>query len=263
MFVGAESTLDSARQPTHQPTHPEWVEHIWSDASNYRVIYPQKYVSVRITVEHHQWSIVESHLHDCAWYISYPHTGSNGTNPHFHLFLPGNTPKDVERYRKRFKSAGFSGNKQLSAKLVENGLQCAIQYGSKEGTKPYFRGISAGSWINFAPRWLKANLKDNLDPFRKRKRDDVLENMSPINGKNCLYLCWQYRQRKQLASQQIGDIILHMLDSGSYYICPSWARSPLPTFFKDVFLDSCKKQKLTFAGTQKVWLNALFRDRNF
>lgn len=249
--AGGESTLDSPRQPSNQPTGPT-------------VAYPKTYVSIRVTVTHDQWDVVESHLSDASWYISYPHTGSNGNNPHFHVFVPGSGKSDVEKYRKRLKSAGFSGNKQLSAKFCENGLEHAIQYGSKEGTNPKFKGDSVGDWILHAPRWLKANLKDNLNPFKpKGKRDDVMEGMLPLTGKNALILCWKYRQRMNISSMDIGDVILHMLDSGRYYIDPSWARSPLPTFYKDVFYDSCKKNRLTWSGTKKCWMNCLFRDRNF
>lgn len=246
-----ESTLDSHEQPSNQPT------------AVVAVAYPTTYVSIRVTVAHEEWSVIESHLLDAPWYISYPHTGSNGNNPHFHLFVPGDSKRDVEKYRKRLKSAGFSGNKQLSAKFCENGLEHAIQYGSKEGTNPKYKEDAVSDWILHAPRWLKANLKANLDPFRKRKRDDIMEGMEPITGKNCLWLCWKYRARMDLKTDDIGDVILHMLDSGHYFICPSWARSPLPEFYKDVFSDSCKRKRLTFSGTKKHWMSCLFRDRNW
>ena len=73
---------------------------------------------------------------DVEWYISYPHMGKNGNNPHFHVRLPADGPKDIERIRKRIKTAGYTGNKQFSIKYMQIGVQCGIQYCSREGTTP-------------------------------------------------------------------------------------------------------------------------------
>jgi len=44
--------------------------------------------------------------------------GKNGNNPHFHVLLPADGPKDLERIRKRIKTAGYTGNKQFSIKYM-------------------------------------------------------------------------------------------------------------------------------------------------
>jgi hypothetical protein len=47
-----------------------------------------EYVSVRITTPK-IWSDIENIVNGFEWYISYPHVGKNGNNPHFHFAVPG------------------------------------------------------------------------------------------------------------------------------------------------------------------------------
>lgn len=241
-----ESTLDSVEttdQPTNLPTPA-----------------PAKYVTIRVTTSE-DFSKIEPLLKDLEWYISYPHTGKNGTNPHYHIFVPGTDRKDAEKWRKRFKNYGYSGNKQLSVKLMENGLLQALQYGSKEGTTPITHGNSSDEWVASAPKWCHANLKENLNRQpNKRKRDESLDGMLKLTAHNVIYQAFKYRQKNELKSKELPDTILHMLDSQEFYLCIQWAKTGMPDFFIDVFRDSCEKGKITFSGTKKNWTNILFRE---
>jgi len=109
-----ETTLVSSAQPTNQPTgfQPLVPDVIYSQ-------FPTSYMSVRITLSHSLWdSLFDSCFSDVDWYISFPHMGKNGNNPHFHVLLPADGPKDLERIRKRIKTAGYTGNKQFSIKYM-------------------------------------------------------------------------------------------------------------------------------------------------
>ena len=94
--VASESTLDSEERPGDRPIAGE----------------PERYVSIRVTLEHDRWPEIEECFDGSDWYIAYPHTGKNGNNPHFHVLLPG-TKTELDKYRKRLKGAGVTGNKQL------------------------------------------------------------------------------------------------------------------------------------------------------
>ena len=59
------STLDSVDQPTNQPT------------------VPTRYVSVRVTLTHDQWDVIEQCINDVEWYISYAHLGKKWKQPPF------------------------------------------------------------------------------------------------------------------------------------------------------------------------------------
>lgn len=60
--------------------------------------------------------------------------------------------------------------------------------------------------------------------------------------------------------ENIGDVILHMLDSQKFYIDPAFARTGLPDFYLNIFRSSCKEGKLTFYRDQKEWIN-VYSDR--
>ena len=112
-------------------------------------------------------------------------------------------------------------------------------------------------WISSAPKWCDAGLKENLNPTKKRKRDDTMDDMIPISQKNCLYIVWKYRKEKLVLDPKcdqysdIGDVILHMLDSYKYYLDPGFARTGLPDFYIDIFKSSCKEGRLTFHRDKK------------
>ena len=88
-----ETTLVSVDQPTNPPTYVQpLVEEVIYHG------FPSTYMSVRITLIHSQWDILyESCFKDVSWYISYPHMGKNGNNPHFHVLMPADSTRDISR----------------------------------------------------------------------------------------------------------------------------------------------------------------------
>jgi len=86
--------------------------------------------------------------------------GKNGNNSHFHVLLPADGPRDADRIRKQFKTAGYTGDKQFSIKSMRNGLQSGVQYCSHEEITPTHSGSECSRWIDGSPRWLNRNLKE-------------------------------------------------------------------------------------------------------
>jgi len=142
----------------------------------------------------------------------------NCNNPHIHVLLPAAGPKDIERIRKRIKTAGYTGNKQFSIKYMQNGVQCDIQYCSREGTTPTHSRPECKKWICGSPTWLDCNLKENLN---KCARED-LDNRIRLTIVNCLRLAWKYRlQHDKLKDEdRLPYVVMHMWDDG-YYIDPA------------------------------------------
>lgn len=253
----SDSTLESLGQPANQPTTP-----------------PTTYVSIRMTIKHDQWSKVIPLIESCPWYISYPHFGKTGENEHFHVFLPGSTPADRERFRKRIKAIIPGGNKCYSVKLCENGLHSAIAYGAREGTEPFTFGDCTAGWISGAPSWINANLKGNLNPEggSKRKREDP-EGVC-VTQRNFLRLCFQYAMNSESYKAwlsagrlgtpkmlDIGHCLMKMFEDG-YYLDPVFARTGMPEFYKDVYADSVRAGRITWKGTKSTWMSVLFRPVN-
>jgi len=244
-----ESTLDSDLQ-THQPTN-----HLPT---------LQIYVSFRITCPHVRLDeIKERILIGFEWYIGYPHIGKNGNNEHFHFAVPGDKT-DAERIRKRIKTSGFHGNKCSSVKCMQNSILSYIQYASREETEPITRG-AVQQWIDVAPRWVQANLLDNLNPDRAAAK--VRKGAIMLTSARFLYQVWKWRQdRKRFDLKKIDDCLMYMLeemdDEGEpkYIISPEWARKGMPTFYEQVFKDSVEKGCITFRTSKAIWKDCLFKD---
>jgi len=212
-----QTTLVCTGQPANQPTNHQ--PPVW-------------YVSIRVTVGHDEWDRVYECIKDCLWYISYPHTGSNSDNEHFHIFVPGANNADREKFRKRFKSAGFSGNKQFSIKLNQNCVTSAIQYASKEGTTPRFSGDEQSEWIAMSPEWENRTTK-GIKP-KPRKIDPLGIRLSCVN---LLQLSFKYHQSKRMTTDHLGKVMEFMLNDG-YYMDSNLVRSGAPDFYLQVFKDS-------------------------
>lgn len=114
------------------------------------------YISIRVTCPHDEWSkIVSCVLHDRA-YIAYPHTGKGGTNPHYHCFVPSdNVDRDAECLRNRVKRAFGGGNKTFSVCKKSNGIEHAVQYGSREGTVPIVSDSNMQGVVDGSPAWVE------------------------------------------------------------------------------------------------------------
>tara|TARA_Y100000361_G_C11142618_1_gene336029 strand:- start:67 stop:810 length:744 start_codon:yes stop_codon:yes gene_type:complete len=229
-----------------------------------------EYVSFRVTCGHNEWdTIVKEILYDEPIYVAYPHVGKNGNNPHFHVFVPGDKPKS-DKLRNRLKKSSFSGNKQYSLKCMQNGILRAITYGSREGTEAIIRGEQASDWITAAPKWINANLKENMTiAGNKRKRDENGEKLTP---ENLLFKAWKYREAKVkmfgesddktrsvwAAITDMSTVVLHMLEDGHYF-SNMLLKQGVPDFYQDVFKDSCKVGRLQWKSQQKRWENVIFR----
>jgi hypothetical protein len=220
-------------------------------------------VSFRLTTSK-SWDELEPLLlKDFDWYISYAHIGKNGNNPHFHVAVPG-AKKELERIRLRIKNAGLHGNRCFSGKLMQNSILSFIQYASREETEPNLRG-QIEHWIIDAPRWVQANLLDNLNPDRAAAK--VRKGAIMLTSARMLYQTFKWRKdSKRFEIRKIEDALMYMLeeldDNGEnkYIISPEWARRGMPTFFEQVFKNSCELGCITFRQSKAIWKDVLFKD---
>lgn len=230
---------------TNQPTTQSFIGSFVSGTD-----VPVRYISIRITTLHANWeSVVLPDIQDAEWYISYPHFGKKKDNEHFHIFLSGCTNADRERYRKRFKKRGFSGNQHLSIKLCENGVTNAITYGAREGTIPFTKGDQCTKWIAGAPKWVEQRAT-----VKKRKADDFIE----LTCKNLLKVCFEFHQQEELKTTDLACTMELMLNRGTYIMSPTLMRQGAPIWMLDIFSESVKLGRLKW--DHKLWRAGVFRD---
>lgn len=212
---------------------------------------PTTYVSIRVTTPHSNWPAVEKLVEDADWYICYPHSGKNGNNEHFHVFVTGGTACDREKYRKRFKTAGFSGNKFIGVKLFENGITSAISYGAREGTEPITKGDECAQWIAESPEWVEQRAGK-----KRRPTDEYVE----LSCKNLMKLAFEYRSNENILSTDLPFVMEHMLNSGFYVMSPTLMRQGAPLWMIDVFQHSCEVGRVEWKN--QIWRSGVFRDFN-
>ena len=226
--------------------------------------YPVHYVSIRVTCPPEDWPALEAIVSKgTEWHLAYPHTGKTGLNPHFHIAIPG-AKKDCMRVRAALNRSGYTHNKMISLKLMDNGLDKFIQYASKENTAPLYvqSHINMRRWIESSPKWSNANLRANLNPdsaLGRRKREDP-EGIC-ITQSNFLRLCLAYHQEHDLKDNRLPQTLVHMFGNG-YYLSPAFARGGMPDFYLTVFTDSVLSGKLEWGKCVTTWSTAIFRNFN-
>lgn len=116
---------------------------------------PANYVSIRLNIGSAQFERFRELMTDSE-YIAYPHTGKNGTNPHYHVLVVSDKP---EKYRKRIKdNLGLTGNKYVSLKLCKNGILAGIQYCSREHTDAIVSSDEMSALVAAAPSWVQQTI---------------------------------------------------------------------------------------------------------
>lgn len=133
--------------PTNQPTNPTNPINV-----------PRTYVHLRVTTAHENWEELRANiLRDVPEYISYPHTGVKTDKQHFHVFIPTDQRKSVEKFRKRARQyLGLTGHSNyVECDYRENGLHAGCQYGSHEpGSKPFVSSDRMQAIVATAPPWI-------------------------------------------------------------------------------------------------------------
>jgi hypothetical protein len=57
---------------------------------------PVEYIGIRITASHDDWEKIKKvGKYEENWYMCWKEHGKSGTNPHFHVCVPGSKPADV------------------------------------------------------------------------------------------------------------------------------------------------------------------------
>lgn len=215
-----ETTYVSNDRPTDRPTTD---------------LPPTHYLSIRITVPHGDWHLVHSCLHDVQTFISYPHSGSQKDNEHFHLLIPCTDPKYVDRIRKRIKTVfpQRSGNGFLSIKQLSNGILAAIQYCSKELTTPIHSPDSL-PWIQSAPAWVSEPKNIGAHLLRRDPRPINPDHHRELTFRNLEKATLRYRQSHGIRSAQLEDTLAAMHADG-WRLNIAVIRSGIPATFYDQF----------------------------
>lgn len=195
---------------------------------------PEEYTSLRITIPHSVYpELHENVLFDLDWYISYPHTGKNRNNEHYHVFFEHGI---TERIRKRIKTHYGDGNKQFSFKSFKNGLTSGIQYGSKEGTTPYIVGPHCNEWIACAPKWEHRNAA--LINAGINKRPVKEDHFRIITYTNMEKLCLRYRNQNGLKTTDLAQVLAHMHEH-DYRLQITVLKNGIPSTIFEQFQKAC------------------------
>lgn len=209
---------------------------------------PETYVMARITTPHGNWEMIEKCINDEKWYISYKEHGSDGGNPHFHVLLPGSVSKDRERIRKRLKTAGFSGNRQLAVKFYENGILQGIQYCSKEGPAFKIGGDAqlVQQWIDVAPEWEQ---QPNIGGYMKGKpvKEPHPDHFKLINYRNIERVTLRFRREHGIASTDLEDTLEKMHEHG-WRLCHTMVMQGIGAPYYEHFTLACKGKTLWKRG---------------
>lgn len=200
--------------PTHQPTNHQP---------------PTDYISIRLTVPHDEWArIHRSILHDTDDYVAYPHSGKTNENPHWHIFIGASNLRDAERYRKRVKTEFGSGNAVFSLKFLHNGVLSAVQYGSREKTKPMVSG--AGSeWVSSAPSWVSRSELVSK-PSKERLGDPTL------TLSNLLRQSVKFAREHMPESRSLQNVLSRMVNQHNWVPSRELIRNGVPRDFHLMFI---------------------------
>lgn len=199
-----------------------------------RSSWPEHYVSLRLTIDHDKWPKILRTVCREDSYVAFPHTADAGTKkPHWHLFFPMDeaTTRDVDRFRKRAKDGlGLSGNATISAKAMHNGILCAIQYGSKEGTRPKFSPDMEAA-VASAPAWVQSTISVLPDDLSTRKDRDW-----QLNYPNLVTQAVYHHRKHGLAiTATLREVVKHMIENTKWRPSYQLVNNGIPKFFQNDF----------------------------
>lgn len=137
-----------------------------TDRQTDRQSIPQDYLSIRVTCPKVDHRRVLEKIFSEVDYVCYPHKGKKTGKEHFHLFCPQVSKKNM--LRERLRSAGYEGNGQVCIKIMHNGLDHGIQYGSKEGTDPYIQG-DLQEIVKMSPQWEDGKSQTDIRQYQDRR----------------------------------------------------------------------------------------------
>lgn len=231
---GGEATYSLSHRPTDRPT--SFPDHR-----------PDEYISVRLTIDHSRLSDVLSILSDvchCLW----PHNGSKGDNPHYHILLPISIREDPRKYndkmRKRIKDKlGLSGAGKVMLKSMTNDIVEAVTYCAKEHTSPIYSSDHAAVWqkmIDTAPAWVEKG-QQPIQRYMKGTAPRKLINEDhfyQITYQNMEKVTLRYHKRHG-TKPDLASTLEHMHKNG-WRLNVSVIRGGIPSTFFDEFEAKCK-----------------------
>lgn len=205
------------------------------------------YISIRVTCAHNEWGkIVSCVLHDRA-YIAYPHTGKGGTNPHYHCFVPSdNLDRDAECLRNRVKRAFGGGNKTFSVCKKSNGIEHAVQYGSREGTVPIVSDSDMQGVVDGSPAWVEPQViqtGQTMLPLYEGQKKPKPESDWQLTYANLVPTCIKHARAKGLTCS-LTECVQDLLDNTKWRPSFHMVKNGVPDFYhRDYEFRSGKRHK--------------------
>lgn len=219
--------------PTNQPTN----------------IAPDQYLSVRLTIPHSEWHLVENGiLGDVPVFIAYPHAGNTNENPHYHILIPNYDKCELLRQRiKRGLSQFGTGNGLYSIKSNTNGLLSGIQYCGHENTVPILKGENVEQWVKDAPEWVDVDPKMRQMKIGEKRKAVHEDHFREITYRNMLKVCLRHRQDRRLTTKSLGKV-LESLHTENWFLNVQVLRSGIPSTFYDEFEARCNGETVMREG---------------
>lgn len=203
---------------------------------------PSDYLSIRWNLGDDNFEVFqEKVLFDCEVYIAYRHNGKSGGNPHYHVCIPCESQKCGDKYRNRLKRQGWTGNGRFSIKFNSNGVHRFIQYASREGTSPEYKGVDQ-KFIDAAPQWVEqkkfqSTISTDRGAPRKKKSEDAFYS---ITYTNLLKVSVRYARNHALTSGKLEETIAHMTKN-DWMFSNSVIVGGIPEFYFEQFTKMIKE----------------------
>ena len=192
--------------------------------------HPQTYVSIRVTTPHSNLDKILNVLSKPreSW-IVYPHSGSKANNPHFHAAVIASNIKEAEMLRQRFKRTlpDLKGQENLTVKYMTNGILKAIQYMSKEGTKPVYSS-DMQVHIDAAPKWEQRTLDSWVKPEKANSEWQ-------LTYCNIVPQAVTYARKKGLTGKSLKAVVQHMLENTNWSVSNYLLNRGVPSYYEERF----------------------------
>lgn len=194
--------------------------------------YAKTYLSLRINLPHERFDeLVQNVIHDVD-YVAYPHKGKQGSNEHFHVFIPTDTRGSGEKFRNRIKRWLGGGNQKYSIKYFDNGFDRAIQYGSKEGTCAFVSNDDFRILVDNAPPWIPQDPQRRLDEFfSDPTKDSKKERDWQLTYSNLVCQAVQHARRSSMTTSSLKEVVAHMIETTKWRPSYQLINKGVPEFY--------------------------------
>lgn len=215
------SEVDSV--PDHEPTLIRRMGHGTWDI-------PTDWISYRLTIDDNNFKTV-SELFKGTCYVAGHEVSRTGVS-HYHIVVAGHD--HYETIRKRITRAKFGTNKSWSKKNHGEFLK-AVSYTVKCGDIRTTRGFHG--WVDCSPEWEFGQELEVCAEVKDTSRDWML------TWNNLLAVAMNWRNRYNLQTDKLGDVLEHMEDNSKWIPSPQMLKNGIDKYFHLKFTRRCQRVK--------------------